>query len=300
MNTIRKWIGKKYNGFFCSREEYPSSSSNKINIEVPLTQSDEYYKMDHPERGLVIVFNHEIFDNKKRFKQRMGTNEDVGKIKKTFSTMGFQVHSYKDLTLAEIRDHIKRYLEQDHYHKQRDCLVIFVLTHGEEGDFLAARDKVYDASKELWSKFTAEGCPAFAAKPKLFFLQACRGDAVDHGVSLQTSKDCFNTIDGAGGTHTDGLSYSYPNFADILICCSTIDGHTSYRSPSGSPWITILCEELEKNWKTMEIQQILTCVNRRLAVEFSSRHHDSSKTNKKQTPYIRSTLTRSLIFGRSS
>lgn len=51
-----------------------------------------------------------------------------------------------------------------------DCLMIVVLTHGEEGGFLHAFDGTYNANV-LWNPFTPDKCPSLAGKPKLFFIQ---------------------------------------------------------------------------------------------------------------------------------
>lgn len=50
-----------------------------------------------------------------------------------------------------------------------DCLVICVLSHGEEG-LIFANDAAYK-HEDLWQKFTADKCTTLAGKPKLFFIQ---------------------------------------------------------------------------------------------------------------------------------
>lgn len=52
-------------------------------------------------------------------------------------------------------------VKHDHYHKQRDCLAIFVLTHGDK-DTLWAKDDYYDPAEELWGRFTSDKCPSLA------------------------------------------------------------------------------------------------------------------------------------------
>lgn len=51
-----------------------------------------------------------------------------------------------------------------------DCLVVTVLTHGVESNYLHARDVLYRVG-ELWQPFTPDRCPTLAGKPKLFFIQ---------------------------------------------------------------------------------------------------------------------------------
>jgi Caspase domain len=55
-------------------------------------------------------------------------------------------------------------------HEDSDCVVIIVLSHGED-KILYAKDTSYKP-EILWSAFTADKCPTLAGKPKLFFIQA--------------------------------------------------------------------------------------------------------------------------------
>ena len=57
--------------------------------------------------------------------------------------------------------------------KDYDCLVVFVLTHGGEGEIICAKDRPYYV-KELVEPFTGENCTQLANKPKLFFIQVSR------------------------------------------------------------------------------------------------------------------------------
>jgi len=91
-----------------------------------------------------------------------------------------------------------------------DCILMAVLSHGEQG-IIFAKDAPYKPDDKLWGQFTGEKCPTLAGKPKLFFIQACQGDRLDGGVML---------------TQVDGgpSSFKIPNHADFLIAYSTIPG----------------------------------------------------------------------------
>jgi hypothetical protein len=54
--------------------------------------------------------------------------------------------------------------------KKYDCLVVFVLTHGDESEIIYAKDRRYYV-KELVEPFTGRNCIQLANKPKLFFIQ---------------------------------------------------------------------------------------------------------------------------------
>lgn len=52
-------------------------------------------------------------------------------------------------------------------HRNSDCIVVIVLSHGEAGR-LEARDGTYDVN-EIWEPLI--DCPTLVGKPKLFFIQ---------------------------------------------------------------------------------------------------------------------------------
>lgn len=59
-------------------------------------------------------------------------------------------------------------------HRQSDSTIVCVLTHGEHGELYGV-DDIGVPVLEFVSSLNAKHCPALAHKPKLFFLQACRG-----------------------------------------------------------------------------------------------------------------------------
>lgn len=104
-------------------------------------------------------------------------------------------------------------------HSLNDCLLISVMTHGDDG-ILYGKDGPYPV-KNLWKLFTGENCPSLAGKPKLFFIQACRGNGTDPGVELISKRILTDEPD---GSKEHELTYSIPVMADILIMYSTTEG----------------------------------------------------------------------------
>jgi caspase 7 len=105
-------------------------------------------------------------------------------------------------------------------HTDNDCLVIVVMTHGEPGK-LYAKDDDYHLS-ELWEPFVGDNCPSLIGKPKLVFLQACRGDKMDRGSNARLSTFVSDAVD---GQPTAGpVIFSIPTMADVLLMYATFDG----------------------------------------------------------------------------
>src|SRR5690349_3057635 len=56
-------------------------------------------------------------------------------------------------------------------HSKYDCFVCCIMSHGGEGDVIAAYDDTYAFRHEIRDKFTTDKCPSLAGKPKIFIIQ---------------------------------------------------------------------------------------------------------------------------------
>lgn len=101
-------------------------------------------------------------------------------------------------------------------------------------------------------------------------------------------------------TETDGIafaSYKVPMHADFLISHSTISGYYSWRNTAAGSWfIQSLVAILEKEANARDVFDILTRVNRRVALEYESNSSRKEFNHKKQTPFFYSTLTLKLYW----
>jgi caspase 7 len=188
-------------------------------------------------------------------------------------------------------------------HSEYDCLVVVVMTHGGAG-VLYSRNNCYIVD-ELYAKFTDEACPSLKGKPRLFFIQACRGEERDSGHSMTMSESMVNyNLNRNGGrtefdptspfaTVTDPFDSLYEQFnhPDFLIVRSTMVGHVSYRDRRDGSWfIQQLCHELDVNGTKEDLLTLLTHVNMAIA------QRDSESMRDKQILPISSMLSKLLIF----
>lgn len=169
------------------------------------------------------------------------------------------------------------------------------MSHGSEKDKIYAKDRQFYVS-EIFKPFIGENCPTLVGKPKLFFIEACRGSLVDSGVSLtnlnkklsskkSTRKVAADVRDG------DEPSFVIPNWADVLVMYSSYEGHISYRNTVHGAWfIQTLCKEL-RNSTNRDLLTILTGVVRKVSYEFHLK-----STNEKETPCFTSMLTKTFFF----
>ncbi|KAK3911328.1 Caspase-1 [Frankliniella fusca] len=256
--------------------------------QMPVERNAVYYNMNHKERGVALIFNHEHFEARLNLKSRSGTEHDCKNLERSLKALGFEPKVYHDLTNVELMNVIDNAANDNH--SSRDCLIVAVLSHGEQG-ILYAKDSVYKP-ENLWTPFAADRCPTLAGKPKLFFIQACQGDKLDAGVTMLRA------------TQTDSGSHSYkiPVHSDFLIAYSTIPGYYSWRNTSKGSWfMQALCQELSENGFVLDLLTILTFVNQRVALDYESNTPDNANMHQqKQIPCITYMLTRLVKFTRKS
>lgn len=166
-------------------------------------------------------------------------------------------------------------------------MFVCILTHGIEGGKIHAADGLFNVT-DLYENFEGDACESLQGKPKLFFIQACRGTLTDAGIFMTNFKKLYVKL--------PGIVYFNPK-ADFLIMKSTSEGFYSFRNViEGSWFIQSLCEELTENIED-DLMKIVTGVNRRVAFAYQSKspkneHFDALK----QMPNIESTLTKKMYF----
>ncbi|NXW00951.1 CASP3 protein, partial [Fregetta grallaria] len=141
-------------------------------------------------------------------------------------------------------------------HSKRSSFVCVLLSHGDEG-FIYGTDGPLEL-KALTSLFRGDRCRSLAGKPKLFFIQRLL-----HLINL-------TSLSSTG-------YYSWRNSAE------------------GSWFIQSLCKMLKEHARKLELMQILTRVNRRVA-EYESCSTQQDFNAKKQIPCIVSMLTKEFYF----
>lgn len=249
----------------------------------PVGKYASEYNMRHTERGNAIIFNHRTFTKQD---DRPGTDVDRNKLIETFKQMGFLVECYDDLPYYDIKCVFERQSKSDH--ANRDCIAFVFLTHGNENGEIYAYDKPFQV-ESLFNDLVPLNCPSLTGKPKLFFVQACRGGKADQGVTVQHNRYDLE-YDGPG--HSTSNPFRIPMFTDFFISYATFPGFVAFRNPdTGTPYVKHLCDIFDAAWKEDEITTMMTTVTQRVAIQF-----ESNPGRYKSSPFYNSSLTRSLKF----
>ncbi|XP_029460027.1 caspase-3-like isoform X3 [Rhinatrema bivittatum] len=130
-------------------------------------------------RALIIVMSD--FHSRSNLSSRKGAKKDANRLFKVLSRLNYAVKLYYDKTAEEI----KQIYEEESQHEQGDCFLSILSSHGEEGaifDFHGQPIKL----TQIFHMLSPDKCQALAGKPKLFFIQACRGEMLDEGIQVET------------------------------------------------------------------------------------------------------------------
>ncbi|KAJ0033548.1 hypothetical protein NQD34_000655 [Periophthalmus magnuspinnatus] len=236
------------------------------------------YRLDYPSIGQCIIINNKNFDRGTGMNQRSGTDVDAANAMKVFANLGYKVKIYNDQSVEKMKQVLTTVSKEDH-----SCAASFVcvlLSHGDEGVFFGTDGSV--ELKYLTSLFRGDRCRSLVGKPKLFFIQACRGTDLDAGIETDSADDETTRI---------------PVEADFLYAYSTAPGYYSWRNTmTGSWFMQSLCDMVTKYGKELELLHIMTRVNHKVAVEFESISNAPGFNAKKQIPCIVSMLTKEMYF----
>ncbi|XP_056136164.1 caspase-6-like isoform X1 [Lampris incognitus] len=251
----------------------------------------EEYKMDNKRRGLALIFNQERFFWRLGMNDRHGTNADRFNLERRFKELNFEVHAHDNLRQEEVLNKIREAAEADH--ADADCFVCVFLSHGENDRVYAYDGKI--SIQDITALFKGDKCRSLVGKPKIFVLQACRGDKHDEAV---TPMDVVDSEAKTNEVVVDaGVVYTLPAGADFIMCYSVAEGYYSHRETiNGSWYIQDLCEVLRKFGDSLEFTELLTLVNRKVSMRSVGNSNDRSSIGKKQVPCFASMLTKKLYF----
>lgn len=221
-------------------------------------------------RGMCLIINQTFEQCPSLY--RAGTMKDEQDLKTVWQHLGCRnfVQIERDLNKAEMMETLKSF----RYHlKERnpDYFVICILGHGNLNK-KKRRDEVMDANREMISmnkikNMFVDGrqCPSMIGKPKLFFVQACRGTENQNMIDTDMSE-----TDGEDGTEDSVQNdKKYINKSWFFVFQSTIKGFVSNRhEQNGSIFIQTLCKELRENGRKLNLATIASSVNQRIMRQF--------------------------------
>ena len=214
---------------------------------------DDLYPMNKDPHGLCIIINNHKFyhptDESQSHPERLGAEIDQISLIKAFRYLHYEVEVHENLSSKRMADVMMDAAHRDH--QRYDSFVCFILSHGEDGMVHGA-----DCSPVNLRDLSGliKMCSTLNGKPKLFFIQACRGD--EDGKSVPLDPDIQS--DPAG----PAKRYTIPDDTDFFFGYATVPGKAAYRSRRHGSWfVTEICRLLMLHAHTYSLTDIMTKVN---------------------------------------
>lgn len=271
------------------------------------------YDMNHKQRGHCLIFNNLEFAAHTGLGKRTGSEVSCQQLQTLFRRFGFITSVYINLVVNEVKATLRKYAH-DIDHSDCDALVIVFMSHGES-NILYGQDGAFKEDL-LFEEFLADRCPTLAGKPKLFFIEASRGEGLQkpvtspeeedtelcQGVPAYTGGPIEVQLEQKGEIREEVIPEEIACHADFLKCWSTPPGYYSWRNTTNGSWyVQSLNHVFSRATGKEEIMDLLTMTNMRLNSHFQSNCPSQQYLHgKKQTAFFESTLTAKLYLTPSS
>ncbi|XP_023187209.1 caspase-2 isoform X1 [Xiphophorus maculatus] len=147
-----------------------------------LSHCKQSYRMNSSPRGFGLVISNVSFDSCSApgLDPRKGGEVDDEVLRKVFTELDYHVSVHRDLTAQGMRTCIENFCRRSE-HRTVDSCVVCLLSHGVEGAIYGTDGQLIQLDW-VFEAFDNAHCPLLQNKPKMFFIQACRGDEMDCGV----------------------------------------------------------------------------------------------------------------------
>ena len=156
--------------------------------------------------------------------------------------------------------------------------------HGDDGK-IYAHDSDVLLQQHIFDPWLPKNAPHLATIPKLFFIDACRGNAADLGVPIISDSSCPSGAVAKGGRA--------PSFGNYLLAYSTMPSMKSFEQPkTGGYWLQHVTRELQDESNIdLSIGDVLTKVNDKLLDEM-----ERDNCEHIQQPVLESTLRQNVYL----
>ncbi|XP_012589357.1 PREDICTED: caspase-2 isoform X2 [Condylura cristata] len=134
------------------------------------------YRLQSQPRGLALVLSNVHFTGEKDLEFRSGGDVDHSMLVTLFKLLGYSVHVLLDQTAQEMQEKLQDFAQLP-AHRATDSCIVALLSHGVEGGVYGVDGKLLQL-QEVFRLFDNAHCPSLQNKPKMFFIQACRGGAI--------------------------------------------------------------------------------------------------------------------------
>ena len=247
------------------RELYESFILNFKHSEIPEEDINFIrYPIHNNPCGICLIINMQTFSG--GISEREGSKIDVSNLRNTFDNLSFKTVVFQDYSKSNLHRELKTL--SANYHKDYDVFFCVIMSHGNEKNEICTTDNEVININEIQDYFKPKNCPSLRGKPKIFIIQACRGEATDRGQPDPHSKSLPPDAPVPAATYgSQGNSDSPPPETDEERVESGVDFYIAHAPASeheGSIFISTFCTVLQAEKFNHHFTEIMTEVGRRV------------------------------------
>ena len=265
----------------------------------------------NPKRGIALIINNEYWKNDLKGQwTRKGSKHDVKEFTSIVQDWKYEVIEKFNLTAEEMKAAVKGVA--DKAKKGHDSFICCIMSHG---NYMGIEGVDYDSKdhskcdhdsglcewvvtvNKLARLVSPENCKNLAYKPKIFIIQACRGDEVPVVTRQQANrKERRSSLDRLKSFWAKLVCKHIPPippYMDYLYAYATVPTTKSMREPAvGTVFIQTLCEVFKEHASRLSLYEMLLLVNDKMATEDRTK----AGTDYRQMGEIISTLRKKVYF----
>nr|XP_014339468.1 PREDICTED: caspase-2 [Latimeria chalumnae] len=220
------------------------------------------YRMASRPRGRALIFSNIRFNGVNDLDNRSGGDVDHLALQGLFTALDFKVTVLHNQTAKVMHTELQKFSQLPD-HRDVDCCIIALLSHGVEGAIYGVDGELLQLY-DIFSLFDNANCPNLQNKPKMFFIQACRGDETDRGVDQLDGKERSESpgCEESDAGKEEQLRVRLPTRSDMICGYACLKGTAAMRNTrKGSWYIQAIREVFTKHAKEMHVADMLVKVN---------------------------------------
>lgn len=202
------------------------------------------------------------FTGEKDLEFRSGGDVDHTTLVTLFKLLGYNVHVLYDQTAQEMQEKLQNFAQLP-AHRVTDSCIVALLSHGVEGGIYGVDGKLLQL-QEVFRLFDNANCPSLQNKPKMFFIQACRGDETDRGVDQQDGKSHAQSpgCEESDAGKEELMKMRLPTRSDMICGYACLKGNAAMRNTKRGSWyIEALTQVFSERACDMHVADMLVKVN---------------------------------------
>ncbi|KAM4637109.1 caspase-2 isoform 2-T2 [Discoglossus pictus] len=235
-------------------------SVQMCSVDFYMSHHQQAYRMYSRPRGLALIISNVQFSTPE-LDFRSGGDVDTASLNHLFTQLGYDVIVRNNLTAQDMLSELEKFSSL-HKHTMLDSCTVAILSHGVDGAVYGADGKLLQL-QDVFAMLDNAHCPQLQNKPKMFFIQACRGEEADRGVDQRDGREQASS---PGCEQSDAgredQRVRLPTQSDMICAYACLRGSVSLRNTKHGSWfVQALASVFSQHSKDTHVADMLVKVN---------------------------------------